>query len=308
MVDAYNIAAPVVSEISFPSHNRVFKVEAGAVGAYAVKIYHGSNFTPARAGIKTAHIEYESAILNRLEQCDVPAITACRDNLGRYIHDVGSLKAMVFRYVDGHPFANGMEQISRSAAILAKLHHCLPPDAVTTRDFDYAAYLAFWLTRLDTLRTEQRFAESVSDTGEFAEVCRKVRLWVDQATEWQDMVWVHGHGDVNPRNYIYGDNSAFLIDFQAARFMPRLGDISDGMVEFGIEGGDLVPERIENFLHGYEAVYPLIGIERKHLNSFLLASCMVKMLIMLQNDIYFDYKVNALRMKGLLDFCSKLSV
>jgi len=307
MRDTYGLVAPVVSEISVSGHNKVYKVEVGDGGIYAVKIYHSSNFTSAKAGIKAAHIKYESDILSRLEQCEVPVITACCDSKKRYIHDVGSLKAMVFRYIDGSAFDYGKEQIACSADILSRLHRYLPPDAVSARDFDYSAYLAFWLARLDALRAEQRFTECVSDVGGFVEIGRQIQLWFDQAPQWQELIWVHGHGDVNPMNYIYRDNSAFLFDFQAARFMPRLGDIADGMIEFGFYGGVLVAERMEDFLRCYEVKYPLTDIERKHLDSFLLVSCMVKMLIMLQNNIYYSYKVNSLRMKALRDLCSRLS-
>ena len=306
MQNAYGIAAPVVSKIKVPSHNKIYKVDAGSA-AYAVKVYSDINFTPLKKGSKTAHIHYESAILDRLEQCDVPIIPVCRDGGGRAIHDVGSLKAMVFRYVEGAYFDHSPEQIARSAEVLARVHRCLPLNAVPLNDFDYSAFLAFWLARLDALCKERRFAECIPDGGGILEAARQVRRWHDQANQWPDLVWIHGHGDVNPRNYIYREASAFLFDFQASRRMPRLGDVADGMVEFGIAEAALMPDRMERFLRAYEAVYPLTGIERECLDAFLLADCMIKVVSSLQSDIYFGYKVNMPRMRALLDFCSTLS-
>lgn len=307
MRDAYNIATPVVSEITVPSHNKLFKVTASDA-AYVVKIYNSSNFTPAKVGSNAAHIDYEIAILNRLEQCDVPVIPVCRNIINVSIQEVGGLKAVVFRYIDGQTFDNGLEQVVCSAGILAKVHQYLPIDAILLKDFDYSTSINYWLTRLDALSLEQGFASCVSNIADFMEFGRRMRSWFDQELLCKDMVWVHGHGDVNPRNYIYVDNSAFLFDFQAARLMPRLGDIADGIIEFGISGDVIVAGRIESFLRGYEAMYPLTDIERKQLNSFLLASCMIKMLIMIQNDIHYGYKINSQRMNALLNYCTKLTM
>lgn len=306
MRNGYGVAAPAVSRIKVPSHNKVYKVDAGNAG-YVVKVYSDINFTPPKKGSKAAHIDYECAILDRLEQCDVSVIPVCRDASGRPIHDVGPLKAMVFRHVDGRYFDNGLNHIERSADVLARVHRCLPPDAVPMRDFDYAAFLSFWLSRLEKLCKEKRFSECIPADGGFVEIGGQVRRWFDQAAQWQELIWVHGHGDVNPRNYIYCDTAAFLFDFQAARLMPRLGDLSDGMIEFGIAHNAVLPKRMEGFLHAYEAVFPLTDIERKHLNGFLLGDCMIKVASMIQSDIHFGYPVNSSRMKALLDCCEMLA-
>lgn len=306
MRSAYGVAAPVVSKIKVPSHNRVYKVGAGEAD-YIVKVYADINFTPPKKDSRASHLNYESAILDRLEQSTVSVIPVCRDAGGRSIHEVGKLKAMVFPYIDGSYFDNGLAQVTRSASVLAKVHRCLPADVVPIKDFDYPTFLAFWLARLGALSEKPRFSECIPASAWFLEIGEQVRRWFDHAIEWQESVWIHGHGDVNPRNFIYRDSEAFLFDFQAARLMPRLGDISDGMIEFGIAGDAVLPARAECFLQAYEAVFPLADVERRHLNEFLLADCMIKVVCMIQSDIYFGYKVNAAKMKALLDYCEVLT-
>lgn len=306
MRNAYDIEVQSISKIKVPSHNNIFKVDAGAT-SYVVKIFSNINFTPVRPGGKSDHIQYEAEILDRLEQCGVPVIGILHDKNDHAINTVDSRKAMVFRYVEGGYFNNSDKQITCSAGILAKAHQCLPEQALSTSDFDYQTYVTFWLGRLAALRDTERFIECIPDRSGFLEIGRKVEDWIGHADTRRNIAWVHGHGDVHPRNYIYRDESALLFDFQAARLMPRLADIADGLVEFGIFNDSVEAERMKSFLAGYETEYPLTGTEKERLNEFLLADCFIKAVSMLQSDIYFGYKVNKSRMKAFLDLASSLS-
>lgn len=304
MRDGYGIDASSVSKIDFPSHNYIYKVEAERT-SYVVKIFSGLNFTPLKPGGQAEHFDYEDEILRRLEKYGMPVVPVIRDLNGRSIHDIGSRKAMVFRYIDGSQFNNSLAQIARSAETLAKVHRCLPEDALSTTDFDYKAFVASWVGRLPVLREKPRFDECIHDADGFVKVVKQVESWLEQAPDWQNLVWVHGHGDVNPRNFLFQGDDVFMFDFQAARFMPRLADIADGMIEFGIFKDALAPERMGCFLEHYEAIYPLSEVERNRIKEFLLADAIAKIITTLESEISHGYKVSPNRMKALLDFCLK---
>ncbi|HZW26432.1 MAG TPA: phosphotransferase [Gallionella sp.] len=302
MLNSYGINAPVISKIDVPSHNIIYKIQ-DVDASYVVKIYYAANFTPPRAGSQAEHIYYEDEILRRLENCETPVIPVARDIQGRSILDIGSRKAMVFRYIDGSRFDDSVIQITRSAEALAKIHHCLPKDAIATRDFDYKSFISLWINRLPVLCASPRFTELIYDTASFNKVSKQIASWLEHEPDWQILPWVHGHGDMHPRNFLYKDDAVFVFDFQAARFMPRLGDIADGMIEFGIFKDALIPERMKCFLDHYEAVFPLTEIERSHMKEFLLTEAVTKIITTLEADFSQGYKASPDRMKALLDFC-----
>lgn len=285
-----------------PSHNDIYKVEGGN-DSYVVKIFCNANFTPVKSGSQAEHIYYEDEILGRLENCGTPAILAARDIQGRSILDIGSRKAMVFRYVDGSKFDNSFKQIANSSKALAKIHLCLPEDSIAARDFDYKSFVSLWINRLSVQRANPRFKELISDTVSFDKISKQIESWLEHEAGWENLLWIHGHGDVHPRNVIFQGEDVFIFDFQAARFMPRLGDIADGMIEFGIFKDTLDPKRMECFLENYEAIFPLTEVERNHIKEFLLTEAITKIITTLEADFSQGYMASPNRIKALLDFC-----
>lgn len=298
----FDVETPIISKIEVPSHNKIFKVK-DAHASYVVKIFSEANFTPLKPGSTAEHIYYEDEILRKLEGCETPVIPAVLDINGRSIQDIGTRKAMVFRYVDGSQFDNSLAQIACSAESLAKVHHCLPENAIATRDFDYKSFISVWLNWLSVLRANPRFGECIHDTAGFDRITKRIDGWLKNEADWQKLNWIHGHGDVHPRNFLFQNGMVFIFDFQAARFMPRLEDIADGMIEFGLLNDALIPERMDCFLNHYEAICPLTDIERNRLKEFLLAEAVAKILTTLEADFAHGYKASPDRIKALLDFC-----
>jgi len=216
---------------------------------------------------------------------------------------MGSRKAMVFRYIDGHAFDNTPAHIANAAQALAQVHRSLPEDVIATRDFDYRTFISLWINRLPTLRANPRFDECIYDTAGFDKLTKRIEGWLELESDWEKLTWVHGHGDLHPRNFLFQGDAVFVFDFQAARFIPRLEDVADGMIEFGICKDALTPERMECFLAHYEAIFPLSVIERSHLQEFLLAEAVTKILTTLEGEFLYGYKASSNRMKALLDFC-----
>lgn len=302
MQKGFGVEAPVISKIEVPSHNTIYKITA-PLTSYVVKIFSEANFAPLKPGSKAEHIFYEDNILRILESCETPVIPRVCDRHGHYIFDVGSRKAMAFRYIDGTQFDNSLAQIACSAESLARIHRCLPEDAIATRDFDYKSFISVWINWLSVLRANPRFGECIHDTADFDRIAKQIESWLEHEPDWQNLVWIHGHGDVHPRNFLFQNEGVFVFDFQAARFMPRLEDIADGMIEFGLFKDALIPERMECFLSHYEAIFPLTDIERNRLKEFLLAEAVAKILTTLEADFAHGYKASPDRIKALLDFC-----
>lgn len=302
MREAYGLASPDISRIELPSYNDIYKVADGD-DAFIVKVYGDKLFVPQKQGSKAEHIRYEDDLLKRLEACVPQAISPVPGRNGRSIHEVGARKAMVFHYVDGGQFDGSVAHIRIAAGILAKVHLCLPENAIATRDFDYQAFLSAWLKHLQELRKKPRFGECVRDVEGFDRMIKQVSDWLEDAYEWERLDWVHGHADVNPRNFLFLPDDAYVFDFQVARLMPRLSDIAGGMIEFGFSGDTMMPERMAAFLEYYEAVYPLGAIERKHIDEFLRAEAMTKVSSMLEAEVSHGYRVNPARMDALLDIC-----
>jgi homoserine kinase type II len=81
------------------------------------------------------------------------------------------------------------------------------------------------------------------------------------------------HADWHPGNMLFRDNRVVaVIDYDSARFLPRIIDIANGALQFSIIGGDedvskwpeyLDESRFKRFLRGYDEVNLLSEAEIK---------------------------------------------
>ncbi|MFM7786452.1 MAG: phosphotransferase, partial [Gammaproteobacteria bacterium] len=117
---------------------------------------------------------------------------------------------------------------------------------------------------------------------------------------------VHCHGDVCPRNFFFTPGGAILHDYQMFAWGPRLADVAEGALEFGLlnEAIDLL--RVRSFIDGYHAKGSLDTGEIDSLPRMLVLQCAFRLARMLRVSLDFGYPLNERRMRAFADFAESL--
>ena len=194
----------------------------------------------------------------------------------------------IFEYIPGQSYPQTLEATFDSGRILGLYHKLLlefkteftPPSgsfhlapsveaglrqipttlASVAGDFDLTALLTF------LLESYRYSADMVEEAG--------IDTWPKQIV----------HADWHPGNMLFRDNHVVaVIDYDAARLLPRIIDIANGALQFSIIGGDedvvkwpdyIDETRFKRFLRGYDEVMLLSQAEIRTI-PYLMAEALI---------------------------------
>ncbi|HZZ43902.1 MAG TPA: phosphotransferase [Tepidisphaeraceae bacterium] len=181
----------------------------------------------------------------------------------------------LFEYVDGQPYAHTLEATHEGGKVLATYHQLLNDFRTEWKPGTGSYHAAPGVKRgFEVLLAKEASAEDrevltfLMDSYQHAsEMVEGLGLpaWPKQIV----------HADWHPGNMIFkGDRIAAVIDYDSARFLPRVVDVANGALQFSIVGGgddvaswpvELDAARFRRFLRGYDSVSLLTEAEVKTL-------------------------------------------
>ena len=181
----------------------------------------------------------------------------------------------IFEYIPGQNYPQTLEATSASGKTLATFHKLLEEFRSEWQPSSGSYHAA---SAVDTgLKT---IASNVPGTDENRDVLQLLNFLLSayrKAAERSQQMGLDGwpkqivHADWHPGNMIYHDNTvAAVLDYDSARLLPRIIDVSNGALQFSIVGGDddvsrwpdhIDESRFRQFLRGYDEVLLLSQAE-----------------------------------------------
>lgn len=300
IAERYGIEVESLKLFEGISYNEVFRVKTNK-GDFIAKIMKGAEFTPVAQGHRGTHLAYEVDLLTALSGKDLPVIMPILGKDGKMYQGFNRNHCMLFPFIEADEAAGSSEAgLKASAKTLALVNKALSEDVATTEAYRFDDSLDHWLSDLDTLHakftddeTRQKQLESLIP------VVNKARKDITGSTE---LPWIHCHGDVSQRNFLYADKKAILFDFQAAHHGPRLEDLAEGALEFSFRKSELDQTLIDKFIAAYEAENPLSDAERDLLPTMLFLHAAVKLGRLLRMEVVFGNKVDQNRVTAFLNY------
>lgn len=139
---------------------------------------------------------------------------------------------------------------------IAKLHLIPPPDFLP-HHFSYGAQT---FGQVKNLKSKHPFV-----------------IWLDQVHHYiqknlsPDLPKALIHGDVFPSNVVIAENNEpVLMDFEETCYYYRLFDIGMAITGLCRENGQIEGDKANALIQGYQAITPLLSIEKEKLNAFIV--------------------------------------
>ncbi len=182
----------------------------------------------------------------------------------------------LFEYIPGQPYPQSLEATFDSGRILALYHKLLLDFKSEWQPSSGSYHLA---PAVETgLRTIPQTLAANHPDG--ASIVKLLTFLLESYRYSADLVEGQGidgwpkqivHADWHPGNMLFRDNHVVaVIDYDAARLLPRIVDIANGALQFSILGGDedvskwpdyIDESRFKRFLRGYDEVMLLSQAE-----------------------------------------------
>lgn len=300
IAERYGIKAESPELIGGISFNEVFRVKTGK-GDYIAKVMKGAEFTPAAQGHRGKHLAYEVKLLAALAGKDLPVVMPIPGKDGKMDQDFNGKHCMLFPFIKADESSDFSEEaLKASARTLALVHRELSEDVATTEAYGFNDSLNHWLNDLETLYA--KFTDDKTRQEQFKPLTSAVSEARRRITGSKRLPWVHCHGDVSRRNFLYVDGKALLFDFQAAHHGPRVEDVAEGALEFSFRKTELDQALIDKFIAAYEGENPLSDAERDLLPTMQFLHAAVKLSRLLRMEVVFGNKVDQNRVAAFLNY------
>jgi Ser/Thr protein kinase RdoA (MazF antagonist) len=269
------------------SFNQVYHIFTQS-DEYALKIYDHRYLSKK----KQDKVAYEITLLGALTKSNLNISLPLQNKIGDYISHRNKDQAVLFTYIQGtSPVIPEPEQIRMAGRLLAQLHKTTKKIATGFEDqYENKTSLFYWLKAWEEYSTQGRTDNSQPiDVQRFI---KKLKVF--------NTVKVHCHGDLSPINYIFRDDSCWLIDFQSAGYGPALIDLANGMVEFAQQGLNFRLNNMSAFLEGYIEIRKLNKTEQAFLRDLLLIHILTRQSKLLRLHYGgFGYDLKKERLEGL---------
>jgi Ser/Thr protein kinase RdoA (MazF antagonist) len=304
--EKYGLHLSGLETLKTGGYNEVLRGTAGD-RAYVIKVMKGAEFTPRAAGESVSHAAYEADLMNALAGASAPAVVPVAALDGKRSQHFGQFDVVVMEHVDAASASEPTaDMLASVAGGLARIHRALPADASVTKAYTFRESAAYWLRDLRDLAA--RYTQDAGLLTSFDTIIPAAAGARSRIEASGELMWVHCHGDVTPRNVMFVNDQAVFCDFQAAHFGPRIADIAEGAIEFAFSEatGAIDHERIRAFIRDYEREQPLSPPERVLLQDMLTLHVAIKLGRLLRMQVQLRTKVSSRIIEALLSFGSSL--
>jgi len=267
-----------LARLDVATENELYGVDVNGRPAI-LKVYKVSgNYSSKRL---VEHTEYESQVINMVDQRGVPTASIIPTIDGKSVFMVDDSAAILFGRMDGVEGDEPDFPVKEAATALAGYHKAQIDNPIEIdADFSFDQVFKMWQKEF------HRFAGESKEDKELAQCFSKLEAIYDDLektytdlTSNKKLLWLHNHGDVTPRNVYLDGDETYLFDFQNSFFGPRLFDLVDGGIEFswGIRNAKLNDfERFDQFIAAYTRKLKLPATEKKDLDKAIKIVGLIK--------------------------------
>ncbi len=295
-----------LARLDVATENELYEVNLSGRDA-VLKVYKVSgNYSSKRMA---EHAEYECKIIRAAEDRGVPTAPVIPTNDGKNVFMVGGHAAVMFGKLKGIEGGEPNFPVLETAKALARFH-----DAQIKKSIDIKPAFSFDQV-FDLWRVEfHRFADESKDDEKLSEnflKLGKIHKYLEKTytglVKKKEIVWLHNHGDITPRNVFLNGGVTYLFDFQNAFYGPRLFDIVEGGIEFSWGAKDAKYndfKRFDQFLTCYRKESTLSPAEEKGLEAAIKILGIIKFIkeVRMIKGAKNDNNLRRLRALDLADF------
>jgi Ser/Thr protein kinase RdoA (MazF antagonist) len=195
----------------------------------------------------------------------------------------------LFEYIPGQPYPQTLESTFDSGRILG-LYHKLLLDFKSEWHPSSGSYHMAPAVETGLRTIPQTLAANHPDNSSIVKLLNFLLESYRYSAEMVEHLGLEGwpkqivHADWHPGNMLFRDNHVVaVIDYDAARLLPRIVDIANGALQFSILGGDddvskwpeyIDESRFKRFLRGYDEVMLLSQAEIRTI-PWLMAEALI---------------------------------
>ncbi len=228
-----------LQRLDVATENEIYEIRTSET-ARILKIYRVSgNYNSSRLA---DHTEYEGRLVSALGRLGADVATAQPTKASKVVFDIEGAPAILFEKVDGDEPTPPDYRVEDCAAALARYHALqMDHDLALETAFSFDHTVDIWQAEFERFAGESKNDEDLTAAfDELRETHAGLNATFRHIADFEGLPRLHNHGDVQPRNVIFVDDTPKLIDFQNAFFGPRLLDIVEGGIEFswGIKNPD----------------------------------------------------------------------
>ncbi len=282
--EGFGFRVDSISRMRAVSFNKVYDVQTDS-GRFVLKVYDHRYISPADAG----RVDYEMDLLASLRPAGLPVGLPVARQGGELVSIFGPDRAVLFEHMPGvfrhRPTA---EDARRAGQLIGALHRATERLKLPEHhDVGVKRNLIFWLRAAGEYLADGKLAMQVN-----------IDDFLEQVTVL-DIDELHCHGDLSTRNFLFDDGACRLIDLQNAGWGSALVDVSDGMIEFAVQGDAFIAENAEAFLAGYDEVRSLSATARDNLWAICAAQAPAKASRLLRAHYGFGHALRVDLVEGM---------
>lgn len=263
LISLHGFSGVAVEKMKVSTENAIYKVVTGGKD-YILKLFKVSgNYRQARVAEHTA---YEESLVTQLAERGIPTARVRHAPKGSSSL-INQLPALLFERIPGLVQQKPDYPLERICAALAAMHRIQADTPLTLASaFQFDDTCMMWLPHFEELRNRLGYDDEISQAFlRLAPLAVSCHAGANRARWFARSPGVHNHGDVTPKNVIYGPSGPVVFfDFNNAFYGPRMADVIDGALEFSlaekyIHLADF--SRFDLFIANYSVAYPLSNDE-----------------------------------------------
>ena len=249
--------------------NELYKIETSK-GVMVLKIFNcggGPNYLPNDT---LEHCIYETHLINYLTDRGFLTPKVISPVTGDEIARMNGYPVILYEYIDGCTGGERSAIIHKAATTLANMQLAQESSMNIEQRFDLFFGLDIWI---NIYRTSSRVRD-ITD-GEILTCLRFYDSFIARRDQLEKLLkesgikWLHNQGDITPSNFIFNGDRTYLVDFQGAYFGPRISDLAEGALEFGLDHDTtnkryfINKENVGKFITTYSRSIHLTNDERR---------------------------------------------
>lgn len=263
----YGIGILTVEKMRVSTENAIFKAVSSRQD-YVLKLFKVSgNYHRDRIA---EHTDYEAQLVTELASRGVATARVIFPS-GMQTLRIDGYPALLFERIPGAVQQKPEYPLDRICESLAKIHRVQTESPLPlSQAFAFDDVCMTWLPLFEQYSSRGGFDDEIAKALVELKSVSAPCLPGENRTRWfARSPSLHNHGDVTPKNVIYGQNGPVtFFDFNNAFYGPRLADVVDGAYEFSlaekyIQLADFT--RFDLFIVNYSAAFPLSAEELEDL-------------------------------------------
>lgn len=263
----YGIGILTVEKMRVSTENAIFKAVSSGQD-YVLKLFKVSgNYRRDRIA---EHTDYEAQLVTELASRGVATARVIFPS-GKQTLRIEGYPVLLFERIPGAVQQKPEYPLDRICESLAMIHRVQTESPLPlSQAFAFDDACMTWLPLFEQFSSRGGFDDEIANVLTELKPIAAPCLPGENRTRWfARSPSLHNHGDVTPKNVIYGQNGPVaFFDFNNAFYGPRLADVVDGAYEFSlaekyIQFADF--KRFDLFIVNYSATFPLSAEELEDL-------------------------------------------